>query len=226
LTAQQDIGETKDGSQTPTPVEQIALWSDRLRDLSAMGLHFSEDIYDSERYQVIQDIAMAMHALAADESLDRLEPLRAPLFSRPTPLVAGDAAVIDDGGRILLIQRADNQRWAMPGGALEVGETPLEGVLREVLEETGTRCQPVSLVGVFDSRRCALESRYHLYLLTFLFRPVDGMEPEAPSHAHEVLDVRWFAEDALPEDIHPGSLSRISKAYRVWRNGEHAFFDR
>lgn len=215
----------KDIDRTPTAAEQIALWSDKLRDLSAMGLHFATDFYDKERYQVIQDMAMAMHTLATDESLERLEPLRAPLFSRPTPLIGGDAAVIDDGGRILLIQRADNEKWAMPGGALEVGETPLEGVLREVLEESGTRCQPVALVGIFDSRRCGLASRYHLYLVTFLFRPVAGIEPEAPSHAHEVLDVRWFAEDALPEDIHPGSLPRISKAYRVWRNSEPAFFD-
>jgi 8-oxo-dGTP pyrophosphatase MutT (NUDIX family) len=215
----------KQSDQTPTTAEQIALWSDKLRDLSAMGLTFAIDFYDRERYEVIQDLAMAMHALAADEPLERLEPLRAPLFTRPTPLTAGDAAVIDDGGRIMLIQRADNQKWAMPGGALEVGETPLEGVLREVLEETGTCCKPVSLVGVYDSRPCGVASRYHLYLITFLFRPVEREEHVAPSHSHEVLDVRWYTEDALPEEIHPGSLSRIAKAYRVWRDGEAAHFD-
>lgn len=216
----------KSSNHGTTTAEQIALWSDQLRDLSAMGLNFATDFYDRERYEVIQDIAMAMHALATGEPLDRLEPLRAPLFTRPTPLTAGDAAVISDEGRILLIQRADNAKWAMPGGALEVGETPLDGVLREVLEETGTQCQPGSLVGVYDSRRCGIASRYHLYLITFLVRPVDGLAPVAPSHSHEVLDIRWFAEDALPEDMHPGSLSRISKAYGVWRDGEHAFFDR
>jgi hypothetical protein len=151
--------------------EQIALWADRLRDLSAMGLTFAENIYDRERYQAIQDVAMAMLALATGESLDRLEPLRAPAFSRPTPISAGDAAVIDDTGRILLIRRSDTKKWGLPGGALEVGETPAEGVAREVLEETGVRCQPVALVGVFDSRFCGLVSRHHLYLLTFLCRP-------------------------------------------------------
>lgn len=40
----------------------------------------------------------------------------------------------------------------MPGGGFRVGETPAEGPVREALEETGLKCEPVALVGVFDSR--------------------------------------------------------------------------
>jgi 8-oxo-dGTP pyrophosphatase MutT (NUDIX family) len=206
-------------------ITDLALWADRLRDLSAMGLHFADNIYDRDRYQAIQDIAMDMFASVTDGSLDQLEPLREPIFARPTPLVGGDAAVIDDRGRILLIQRADNHRWAMPGGALEVGETPLQGALREVYEETGTRCQAEALVGVFDSRVCGIEIPFHIYLLTFLCRPVMGEDRHEPSHAIEALDVRWFEKDALPEDIHPGNLLRIREAYRVWQGGRDAYYD-
>ena len=99
------------------PSEQIALWADRLRDISANGLRFSENIYDQERYQAVQEIALQMMALATESSPIELEQLWAPIFARPTPLTVGDAAVIDESGRILLIQRADNQMWAMPGGA-------------------------------------------------------------------------------------------------------------
>ena len=106
--------------QAVTNAEQIALWADKLRDLSALGLRFAENVYDQERYRAAQDIAMAMLAVATNESLADLEPLRAPIFSRPTPFVGGDGAVIDDEGRILLIQRADNALWAIPGGAMEV----------------------------------------------------------------------------------------------------------
>jgi ADP-ribose pyrophosphatase YjhB (NUDIX family) len=212
-------------SELDATAQQLADWADKLRDLSALGLAFADNIYDSERYQAVQEIAMSLLALATGEPLDHLEPLRAPVFSRPTPLVGGDAAVIDNLGRILLIQRADNRRWAMPGGALEVGETPIEGVLREVLEETGFPCQAVGLVGVFDSRRCGLASRHHIYLLTFLCRPT-GEPRNAISHAGEVLDVRWFREHELPADIHPGSLSRIALAFRQWRGEGQTFFDR
>jgi ADP-ribose pyrophosphatase YjhB (NUDIX family) len=69
-----------------------------------------------------------------------------------TPLLSVDAAVFDESGRLVLIQRADNGAWAMPGGAAEVGETPAEAVAREVREETGLEVRAVQLLGIYDSR--------------------------------------------------------------------------
>ena len=208
-----------------TPAEQIALWADRLRDISAVGLLFAKSIHDRTAFEAVQAVSMEMLACAAGERIEQFGPLRAPIFSRPTPLVTGDAAVIDDKGRILLIQRADNAKWAMPGGALEVGETPAAGAVREALEETGVHSRAVSLVGVFDSRLCGTVSRYHLYQFVFLCEPLEPGEAEKPSHAIEVLDSGWFAEGSLPEDIDPGHLSRIPEAFRVWRGDHRVFFD-
>jgi ADP-ribose pyrophosphatase YjhB (NUDIX family) len=209
------------------PAQQIALWADRLRDLSAMGLLFSKNPYDRENYEVIQGLVVDMLALAGGQPPAEIEPLLVTLLRRPTPLAVGDGAVIDDRGRILLIRRADNEKWAMPGGALAVGETPAEGVAREVLEETGVRCRPVALTGVFDSRLCGTVTPYHLYQFLFLCRPVDDGQPLAPpSHGQEVLDSSWFAEAELPADLDPGHASRIPHAFRTWRGEERAYFDR
>lgn len=206
--------------------QQLALWADQLRDHSANGLRYSQSSYDRARYQSIQEIALAMLGLATGDLPDQLELLRAPIFMRPTPLSVGDAAVIDDAGRILLIQRADNGLWAMPGGALDVGETPAEGAVREALEETGIACEALSLIGVFDSRLCGTTSRHHLYQFLFLCMPLAGVASVEPSHAHETLAVGWFGEDALPEGIDPGHVTRIPVAFRAWRGENEAFFDR
>jgi ADP-ribose pyrophosphatase YjhB (NUDIX family) len=207
------------------PAEQIAAWADKLRDISATALLFTQNPYDREHLQQVQDVAVAMMALASGESLEELEPLRTPIFSRPTPLAVGDAAVIDESGRILLVKRADNGKWAMPGGALEVGETPAEEVVREALEETGVHCRAVALVGVFDSRLCGTISRRHLYHLVFLCTPSVGLDRVAASHSQEVLDTGWFREDELPETMDPGHVSGIPEVFRVWRNKGGAFFD-
>ena len=50
-----------------------------------------------------------------------------------------DALVRDARGRVLLVRRADDGRWAMPGGWVDPGETPEQAVVREVAEETGLR---------------------------------------------------------------------------------------
>ncbi|MBL8056739.1 MAG: NUDIX hydrolase N-terminal domain-containing protein [Anaerolineales bacterium] len=207
-----------------TLAEQLARWADKLRDLAAFGLRFSTSPYDQTNYRQVQDIALAMLAAAVGEPPAQLEPLRAPVLSRPTPFVGGDAAVVDEAGRLLLIRRADNGLWAMPGGALEVGETPAEGVIREAWEEAGVRCQAERLVGVFDSRRCGSVTRHHLYHVVLLCRPLSLELHPAPEHAHEQRGVGWFAEADLPADLDPGHRSRLPVVFQVWRGGP-AFFD-
>ncbi|MBA3947199.1 MAG: NUDIX hydrolase N-terminal domain-containing protein [Herpetosiphonaceae bacterium] len=211
------------------PAQQIALWADQLRDMAAVGSHFAQNIYDRDRYAAIQNMVLEMLAYAMARPLDQLEPLQTPLLSRPTPLVAGNAAVIDDDGRILLMQRSDNRQWHMPGGALEVGETPAAGVVREVLEETGVRCAPVALVGIYDSRLWDMPPfghGQHLYKFTFLCKPLDlELEQATPSHAIETLGSGWFAEDELPEGFYEGHRQRLRDGFRLWRGEGQAHFD-
>jgi 8-oxo-dGTP diphosphatase len=69
----------------------------------------------------------------------------------PRHSVSVAAVITDDHGRVLLIQRADNQRWEPPGGVLELSETIPDGLRREVVEETGLHVEPVSLTGVYKN---------------------------------------------------------------------------
>lgn len=209
-----------------TLAQTIALWADQLRDMSAMGLRFSTNLYDRENYHALQDMAIEMLAVTTGALPDEIEPLRSTMLTRPTPLCTGDAAIIDKAGRILLIRRADNGLWAMPGGALAVGETPARGVVREAWEETGVRCEAVAFVGIHDSRLCGTTAPHHLYQFLFLCRPLEDGRAEPASHAIEVLETAWFGEGELPATLDPGHITRISEAYRVWRGDPRPYWDR
>ena len=63
---------------------------------------------------------------------------------------AASAVVVDDEGRILLHRRRDNDLWALPGGAMEPGESIGETAVREVREETGYDVRPLYVVGVYS----------------------------------------------------------------------------
>ena len=207
--------------------QKLVLYADILRECSALNLHYAANVYERGRARRVQDVALELLALATGQSVEELEPLRATLMPRPAPFPCSDAAVIDEDGRILLVRRADNGLWAMPGGGLEVGETPAQGTVREVLEETGVTCEPVTLVGLYDSRLCDTISAHHLYQFSFLCRPllhIPVVDP--PEHAHEVREVRWFPEDGLPDEIDPGHRRRIPEAFRVWHGDARAYFDR
>jgi hypothetical protein len=65
-----------------------------------------------------------------------------------------------------------------------------------------------------------------VYKFTFLCRP-DLRQPLAwpPSHALETLEIGWFHEDRMPEDLYVGHRQRIADAFRVWRGDVRAHFD-
>lgn len=204
--------------------QQLRLWADELRAIANEGLHWERDNpYSQHRFARVRRIAAelwsAQSPLPAAEVEQRF--VDDPLHFAPYP--CGDAAIFNDAGEILLIQRRDDQLWAMPGGGFEVGETPAEATCREAWEETGVAVEPLRMVGVYDSRLCGSRTAAHLYQFVLLCRPRD---PAAcPALSNETLDVRWYAEDALPP-LSPGHATRIADAFRCLRAAHwEAVFD-
>jgi NAD+ diphosphatase len=76
-------------------------------------------------------------------------------WNNPTPVLAAVVECVDRGGRLLLARNAawTHRMFALITGFMEAGETPQEGVAREVTEETGLAVDAVSLIGVYDFQR-------------------------------------------------------------------------
>jgi NAD+ diphosphatase len=76
-------------------------------------------------------------------------------WNNPTPVLAAVVECVDRGGQILLARNAawTHRMFALITGFMEAGETPQEGVAREVTEETALMVDAVSLIGVYDFQR-------------------------------------------------------------------------
>ncbi|WP_446224826.1 NUDIX hydrolase [Nocardia sp. IBHARD005] len=126
--------------------------------------------------------------------------------------VAVSAVVLDDSGRILMIRRTDNDRYAIPGGGLEAGETVSEAVAREVLEETGIEVSVTDLVGVFSNPGHVIayddgEVRQE-FSICFRANPVGG-SLRTSSESKEVL---WVTpQDISSLNVHPSIALRIER---------------
>jgi 8-oxo-dGTP pyrophosphatase MutT (NUDIX family) len=204
--------------------QRLRLWADELRALANEGLRWDgENPYNRRRFERVRRVAAELFATQDARDGDVIEQAFRTDPWHMAPYPCGDAAVFNAWGEILLIQRTDDQLWAMPGGAFEVGETPAEGACREAWEETGVAVEPLALVGVYDSRLCGSRTAAHLYQFVFLCRPHD---PAAqPIVSNETLGVGWYAEDALPP-LSPGHAPRIADAFRCWRGERReAVFD-
>jgi ADP-ribose pyrophosphatase YjhB (NUDIX family) len=109
--------------------------------------------------------------------------------------IPGVQGILERDGRVLLARRANDPRrghWDLPGGFLEEGETPLDGLRREFAEETGLEVEPAELMRI-DIEPYA--DRY-VFSVTWIVRG-DG-EPVA---ADDVAELRWFAFDDLPPEM-------------------------
>jgi ADP-ribose pyrophosphatase YjhB (NUDIX family) len=98
---------------------------------------------------------------------------------------------ITDRGEVVLIRRGiapGLNRWAQPGGFLEIDETVGDAAIRETLEETGLLVEPVSIVGLYSRVQAAV------VVLAYEARIVGG-EPRA---TYESLETRPFAPEAIP----------------------------
>lgn len=116
------------------------------------------------------------------------------MLSEPKLLFVVAAAMIDDGGRVLVQQRPPGKPmaglWEFPGGKVEPGELPEAALARELHEELGIGLDPLDLMpGPFASE--PLGER-HLLLLLFVLRRWEGVP--APRHARAL---RWESPAAL-----------------------------
>jgi ADP-ribose pyrophosphatase YjhB (NUDIX family) len=60
-----------------------------------------------------------------------------------------NVAVTNEAGEVLLIRRSDNDNWALPGGAVDIGESLTQAAIRETREESGIECEITGLSGIY-----------------------------------------------------------------------------
>lgn len=203
------------------PATTITDIADQLRALASNGLHFADDPYQVERYEQILKLSGQLFDLVDERPLAEIEQVLFSDLGWRSPGTGVDTAVFDDDGRILLIQRADDKRWATPGGGCDVGESAATTGEREVWEETGYRVQVTQLLGIFDSRHCSARVGHQLYHILVAGKVTGG---EA-TVSHETLDVRWFAPDEIPWDaMSPGHGPRVRFALKWHGSPGHAPF--
>jgi ADP-ribose pyrophosphatase YjhB (NUDIX family) len=178
-------------------------WARRLQAIAQSGLAWDPSEYDRERYEQVRRVAAEMAANGGDA--DRFERIFEAEEGHATPKVDVRGVAFRDD-RILLVQERVGEAWSLPGGWVDVGESPGEAVAREVLEESGYTVRPVKLLGVHDrDRRSFSPHLWHIWKLFFLCELEEG---ERQALGYETLDAQFFRPGELPEPLRFGDATR------------------
>ncbi|MBF0575595.1 NUDIX hydrolase [Dysgonomonas sp. GY617] len=177
----------------------------RIRALSQTGLVYSDNEYNTERYEELVHLSNSMTALITNNKVSTIEGCFRVEDDYVTPKVDIRAVVFNDKDEILLVQERADGAWAIPGGWADVGYSPKEIAVKEVKEETGLNVKPIRLLAVLD-KKCHNHppAPHYAYKIFILCELIDG---EFTS-AFDILDKGFFKQDELP----PLSEERILKS--------------
>jgi 8-oxo-dGTP pyrophosphatase MutT (NUDIX family) len=185
---------------------------DELQALARTGLNYTEGVYDRERYERILDLVTRYYGQALDLPEPEVRRRLSGELGYITPKVGAEAAVFDEEGRILLVQRSDDRRWCLPCGWVEPNESPEEAAVREAWEETGLTVKVRRLVDVFTRKPGHGFGVHTAIAVVYLCDRLDGVL----KGSHEVLDVAYRRLDDVAEwhELHE-RYARAAQA--LWR---------
>jgi ADP-ribose pyrophosphatase YjhB (NUDIX family) len=192
--------------------QDILVLLDELRSIAQLGLNYSDNPYDRERYERLLRLAAGQYSAVSSVSEDEIITYLRSELGYITPKVGCNGAVFNDQGHVLLVQRSDNGRWGLPGGYAEVNLTPQENCRRELLEETGLEVEVGALVDVFSVLPGEYDQPNTNYLLVYLCSVVGGQL--TPSHETPIVG---FYDHTAITNWHSNHQYRIERAYQQWQ---------
>ena len=173
-----------------------------LRAIAQIGLTFTKDPFDRQRFERIREISASLMARGTDADTAKIVDLFRQDAGYATPKVDVRGAAFQDGS-LLLVREISDGRWTLPGGWADVNQTPAECVVRELNEESGFESRVTKLAAVHDYRsRNAPHHIDSIYKLFFICE----LTGESPRTSDETSDVAFFRRNDLP----PLSLGRTT----------------
>ena len=166
-----------------------------MRALAQNGLTFTRDPFDRERYRELQRLAAELLAGELQIPPEQAEALWSGAEGYATPKVDVRGGVFSDDRVLLVRERADG-KWTLPGGWVDVNDSPAAAVEREIREESGYTARAVKLAALIDRRRHPHPpSVHHIYKLMFVCELTGGQA----TTSSETDAVGFFPVAALPE---------------------------
>jgi len=118
------------------------------------------------------------------------------------------AIVLDARGAVLLTRPSETERWHLPGGAMELGESVLGSLRRCLRDVAGVSSQRETFLGIYSGRafeRLHTEGDIAPVTMVFIVRQTEPTDLlPAPGHRRTPMH-EWFALDGLPDALDPAA---------------------
>jgi ADP-ribose pyrophosphatase YjhB (NUDIX family) len=175
---------------------QILEWARKVQAIAQNGLLFSRDPFERERYEQLRELAASILASELELPLEQVKGFYSADTGYATPKVDVRGGVFQDD-RVLMVREISDGKWTLPGGWVDVNDSPSGAVQREIREESGYLAKAVKLAALLDKNNPAHghpPGITHIYKLFFLCELTGGQA----TTSSETDAVDFFPVDSLP----------------------------
>jgi len=183
----------KDNNPHELMIPKWLEWAREIQAISQTGLHYAENDYQVQRYSRLSEISAEIISSHVDMENAELIEIFNQQIGYATPRIDVRGAVFQAGKLLMVRERLDGG-WTMPGGWVDVGDTPSGAVEREVYEESGFEVKSRKVIGVYDANRSSPLEIFHAFKIVFLCDILCG---EA-STSDETSEVEFYSRSELP----------------------------
>jgi ADP-ribose pyrophosphatase YjhB (NUDIX family) len=186
-------------------------WARKVQAIAQNGLAFTKDPFDRERYTQLTDLVASILSSELDIPLAKAQGFWEAEEGYVTPKVDVRGGIFEED-RVLLVRERSDGKWTLPGGWVDINDSPSGAVAREIFEESGYHAKAVKLAALVDKlRHPHPPGIHHIYKLFFLCELTGG----TPAVSSETDAVQFFPVQSLPE-LSTGRVlaSQIERLYQ------------
>ena len=177
-------------------MEKWLKWAIEIQSLSQIGLTYTKDVYDRERYQRLREISAEMLAKKTEVSIEKVKDLFCHETGYQTPKLDTRAAIFRNN-KILLVHK-NNGTWSLPGGWCDVLESVKSNTEKEVREETGLNVKALKIISIQDrNKHNKPVYAYGVCKIFVLCEVINGNFVENI----ETTEIRYFSLQDLPHNL-------------------------
>jgi ADP-ribose pyrophosphatase YjhB (NUDIX family) len=171
-------------------------WAQQLQALAQSGLQYTTNLFDIERYQKISRLAAEIMADGAGAELRLVNDVFDAQAGYATPKVDVRGVVFHQEKLLFVRELMDGGKWTLPGGWVDINESPSQAVEREVREEAGLIVKARKLLALYDRNLHGHPPyAFHTYKIFML---CDWIDTGIPSPL-ETSEPTFFAADEIPQ---------------------------
>ncbi len=177
-------------------MEKWLKWAMEIQSLAQIGLTYTDNVYDRERYERLREISAEMIAEKSNINLERVKDLFCHETGYQTPKIDTRAAIMKEN-KILLVHE-NNGTWALPGGWCDVLESVKSNTIKEVKEETGLDVKTRKIIAVQDRNKH--NKPIYAYGICKVFVLCDLVAGEFIKNS-ETTEINYFSLDEIPDNL-------------------------